>query len=266
MKHLNSIPGFEYVKPISEKGSHSYGFISGQYFKIEDCVERAEGFWEGTLVKYRNKPDGFVREEERISFLPPQLDPHVLIQSKDWCHDDLRNYTTALDDHVAQCSACESRMKRSSGALLLPRLRSKITVQFPEPKNYEERMKQLEQLKPGQCLPCGCMVQDVKWTKQQAVDAFYKVLAGIMQVSEEDARKVPEWEKLLALPLETKALRRLRDKFWLPDGSLGSAEGRDAEEGEKVRHLPETVGEFITKILKMHVGMSWTECGEHWCP
>jgi hypothetical protein len=265
MKYLNSLEGFKYAKPISEKGSHSCAIISGEYYRIEDCVEKTDGVWEGTLVKYNDGDKGFVREEERILFTPPKLDPHTIIQSRDWNYDDLRYYTTAIDEHVSQCPDCENILKRSGGAVLLPRLRAKITVPFPEPKGWEY-MGQLEQLKPGQCLPCGCIVLDVKWSREQAVEAFYKALAKIMQVSEEHSRRIEEQTKLLDLPLTTKSLRRLRDQFWLPDGSLGSAKGRDEEEGEVVRQLPETVGEFINQILKVHFGMSWIECTDHWSP
>ncbi len=266
MKYLNSILGFEYVKPITEKGNHSFTFIAGDYFSIEGCIEKADGIWEGTLVSYFKGPDGFIPQEERVSFTPPKLDPHAFIQSGGWNYDDLRNYNTAIDEHVAKCPDCENRLKRSAGAVLLPKLRTKITVQFPEPQSHQERIEQLEKLKPGQCLPCGCMVEDVKWTKAQAAEAFYKVLAEIMQVSEEQSRRIEEQIRLLDLPLEIKSLRRLRDKFWLPDGSLGSAEGRDAEEDDKVRQLPETVGDFIANILRLHSGMSYTECSDHWTP
>ncbi len=266
MRHLNAIPGFECVKPISETGSHSYTIVAGDYFRIENCIEKTDGTWEGTLIKYRKGSGGFIRSEERVSFTPPNLDPHALIQSEDWCHDDLRHYTAAIDDHVAQCTDCENRLKKSSGATLLPKLRAKITVKFPEPRNSQERMEQLQQLDRGQCLPCGCMVQDVGWTRQQAAAAFYKALAEIMQVPEGQISKVGGSIKLLDLPLTTKSLRRLRDKFWLPDGSLGSEEGRDKEEGETVRQLPATVGDFIARILSIHSGMFYTECSEHWAP
>ncbi|MDO8495279.1 MAG: hypothetical protein Q7S32_01980 [bacterium] len=266
MKHLNSLLGFKSVKSIFEKTPRSAVWIGKNFFWIEDCIEKVDGIWEGTLVNYIKGTDGFVREEERVSFTPPQLDPHSLIQGGDWGHDDLRAYTTAIEEHVMQCSDCENRMKRSSGAVLLPKLRAKITVQFPVPKSHHEHITQLQQLKPGQCLSCGCMVLDIKWTRQQAAEAFYKALAEVMQVTEDIATRVEGPTKLLDLPLVTKSLRRLRDKFWLPDGSLGSAEGRDAEEGDKVRQLPETIGEFINQILSLHSGMSYTECSEHWTP
>ncbi len=266
MRYLNSVLGFGSVKPIFEDKSESAAWIGEKFFRIKNCVEKPGGIWEGTLVSYLKGPEGFISQYERISFTPPKLDPHALIQSRDWCHDDLRWYTKSIDEHVVQCSDCEKRMTRSSGAVLLPQLRAKLTVQFPEPKSYHERMTQLQQLGPGQCLSCGCMVLDIKWTRKQAEDAFCKALAEIMQVTENDTRRLQDDVKLLDLPLSTKSLRRLRDKFWLPDGSFGSEELRDKVEGDIVRQLPETVGQFLNQVLNVHCGMSYSECSTHWCP
>jgi hypothetical protein len=127
-------------------------------------------------------------------------------------------------------------------------------------------MEQMRRLKPGQCLPCGCEVIDIAWTQSQASDMFYKALAGILQVSEDEAKKIQPWIKLLDLPMDTRSLRRLRDKFWFPDGAHISEEMRDLEEGDKVRQLPETVGQFIEEILSLHSGLSYRECNAHWCP
>ena len=119
MKHLNSVVGFEYVKPIFETGQGSSAIICGSFFKIEDCVEKDHGIWEGTLVSYLNGLDGFVKQTERITFTPPKLDPHTFIQNNRCSHDDMRAYTVSFDEHVSHCPDCEKKMRTSSGAVLL---------------------------------------------------------------------------------------------------------------------------------------------------
>ncbi len=126
-----------------------------------------------------------------------------------------------------------------------------------------ENITQLEQLKRGESLPCGCKVMDTAWTREEARIKTYKRLAEVLNVSEVQAAKIPEGILLRELPLSTKSLRRLRDKFWFPDGSLGSEEGRDAEEGETVLGLPKTIGDFITKLLEIHSGISYYACASH---
>ena len=190
---------------------------------------------------------------------------HVLIQERHYdFYGFIREHGEEIDNHVEVCEECHHRMIGWTSSL--PKLRARMTVQFPSATSDGGRLTQMRQLKPGQCLPCGCEVLDVAWTLEQARAKFYKALAEIMQVSENDARKVPDEFRLQDLPLGTKSLRRLRDKFWFPDMSSGSEEIRDAEEGDKVLQLPETVGDFITNILTLHSGMSYKDCSEHWDP
>ena len=143
-----------------------------------------------------------------------------------------------------------------------------MTVQFPAPKNYHDRWEQLQQLKPGQCLSCGCEVTAVPWTREEASAEFYKTLTEIMRVPVDKVARMSEATRPEDLPLSRKSLRQLRDKFWLPDGSYGSEKLREIEEeqNDEVRQLPETVGDFINKILSLHSGISFRECSEHWSP
>ena len=197
--------------------------------------------------------------------MPDILDIHILIQQRDF---DLRSFinehTGQIDDHVEVCEECHERVIGFTANL--PKLRRRMTVQFPESSSLGERLEQLRQLSCGQCLPCGCEVIDAAWTRELASIKFCKALAEIMEVSEDDAKKIPHVTRLLELLPNMKSLRCLRDKFWIPDGSFASEEHRDAEEGAKVLQLPETIGEFIDDILNLHSGISYIECYEHWCP
>ncbi len=187
---------------------------------------------------------------------------HALIQDRDRDYYSLiRDHTEEIENHIEVCEACHDRM--IIWASKLPRLLSRVTVQLPAPSSYHEWREQLDTLARGQCLPCGCQVWDVAWTREEASLAFIKGLAEVLGVSEEQANKIPTETKMTDLPLDIKSLRRLRDKFWIPDGSYGSSELRDAEEGEKVKQLPETVGSFVAEILRIHCGISWRSCCEH---
>jgi len=141
-----------------------------------------------------------------------------------------------------------------------------MVVNLPEPQSYHERMTQLEHLQGGQCLQCGCLVLDTAWTRDQARETFYRAFARIMEMSYEDAINLSELTRLLDLPLEVASLRQLRNAFWIPDGSLSTPEGRDLEEGDLVSQLPETIGQFISKLTSLHSGMSYVECSGHWTP
>lgn len=195
-------------------------------------------------------------------------DIHVLIQGRDYdFYGFISDHRDAIEEHIAMCSSCEERF--FGWACHLPKFRARKTV-IPEGwdanQSYRSRVQALEKLGRGECLPCGCQVTDVPWTREQTAEKLYRKLAEVMEITEEEAKRVPETIRCLDLPLSAKQLRRLRDEFWLPDGSLGSEEGRDAEEGETVRQLPATVGEFIDQIKRMHCGISYTECSEHWNP
>lgn len=191
-------------------------------------------------------------------------DIHQLIQQRK--HDlyaFIREHTERIDNHVEVCKTCHERM--IGWTRHLPKLRKRMTVELPEATGDSQRLKQLEQLTRGQSLPCGCEVTGVSWTQEQASAEFYRAFAGILEISEDDAKKIFYTIRLYNLPLEIKLLRRLRDKFWLPDGSYLSADLRDAQEGDKVLQLPETVGDFINSILSLHSGTSYNECSEHRC-
>lgn len=192
-------------------------------------------------------------------------DIHVLIQDRRYGFPDfIHEHGKQIDEHVEHCESCREKMVGWTS--WLPMLRARMTVQLPKPTGYGERLKQLQQLQRGQCLPCGCEVTAVPWTQEQARAKFCKALSEVMQVSLDDAGKIPDSVRLLDLPLTTKSLRRLRDRFWLPDGSCGSEEVRDEEEGDTVRQLPETIGHFVDTILRINSGISYRECSEHWCP
>lgn len=269
MRHLNSIPGFQYVMAISETGQRTRAMVSDDYFWLSDCKRHKDGIWEGVVVNHlRNTHLHTLRHDDRVIFTPPEIEPHVLIQSEFGLFDTLREYPAAMDAHVAECPDCQKRVIKSGMVRLLPRLRAKMTVPQPEDwdQRYHSRHDLLQKMQPGQCLPCGCQVTSVPWSRHQVVDTFYKALAEVLQVSEDNAKKISEETRLLELPLAIKSLRRLRDKFWFPDGSSGSEEIRDVEEGDKVRQLPETIGQFIQQILSPHSGISYIECSEHWCP
>ncbi len=198
------------------------------------------------------------------------MDIHTLIQERDFdFYGFIQEHTAEIDDHVEACEVCHKRM--IGWTMHLPKLRARMTVDFPalaEYGSHHEWWKQLQQLKPGQCLPCGCEVTAAPWTHEEASAAFYKALAEIMDVPEDKVVRMPEATRPEDLPLTRKSLRQLRDRFWLPDGSYGSAKLREIEEeqNDEVRQLPETVGDFIKKILGVHSGISFTECSEHWSP
>ena len=192
-------------------------------------------------------------------------DIHILIQQRSYDFlAFIRECMEQIDNHIEVCEECRERMIWWTSHL--PKLRARMTVQFPKPTSYSERLDQMKQLKRGQCLPCGCQVTDIAWTREQASAEFYNALAQVLEVSEAEAKNIPDKVRLQELPLSTKSLRRLRDKFWMPDGSYGSEELRDSEEGDKVRQLPETISHFIKEILSLHSGMSYAECSDHWCP
>ncbi len=191
---------------------------------------------------------------------------HALIQERKYdFYSFIRDHRNQIDDHVESCETCRDHMVGWSSHL--PKLRARVTVHFPElADHHSDRMKQMERLARGQCLPCGCEVTHTAWTENQASAAFYKALADVLAVSEDQAENIPKGTRLQELPLSIKSLRRLRDKFWIPDGSSVSEEIRDAEEGDKVLQLPETIADFTSQILKLHSGMSYMECTEHWVP
>ena len=196
---------------------------------------------------------------------PQDSEIHTLIQAREFdFYGFIGEHREEIDDHVAHCHECREKMIGWSSHL--PKLRARVTVAFPAPKSRHERIEQMQQLKRGQCLPCGCEVTDAPWTEEEARTAFNQTLARIMGVAENKMRRVPATTRLQDLPLCTKSLRRLRDAFWIPDGSSGSEKIRDAEEGDNVPDLPETVGDFVQAILSLHAGMSYTVCGEHWSP
>jgi len=148
----------------------------------------------------------------------------------------------------------------------LPKLRARVTVEFPSAESEAERTNQLKQLQRGQCLPCGCEVIRPSWTLAHAAAKFYKALAEIEGKSEEYVRSLPDDLPFAEMELETKALRRLRDKFWIPDGSSRSAEQRDLEEGEKVLQMPVTIRGFIEKLQNINSGIIYVQCPDHWLP
>ncbi len=187
---------------------------------------------------------------------------HKLLQESKYLYDLIAKYTAEVDDHLEDCKDCCEKVVGL--AEHIPRLRKRMIVDFPDPNSYHERLNQLKQLKRGQCLPCGCEVLSPAWTRDDAITAFYKSLAEIMQTPEKEAKKITGEFKLQDLPLNIISLRRLRDKFWIPDGSHGSAEKRDLEEGNHVLQLPETINEFIDKILNIRSGVCLVACYHHW--
>jgi hypothetical protein len=192
-------------------------------------------------------------------------DIHTLIQQREYdFYTFIREHLEEIDNHVEICNECRERMVGWSSHL--PKLRERATVQFPEAKNHQERMGQMRQLTRGQCLPCGCEVTDTAWTLERANAEFYRAFAKILGVEEDKVRRVPDTTLLRDLPLSTESLRRLRDTFWIPSGSSNSAKIRDVEEGDEVSQLPETIGDFIEKLLSLHFGVSYVECSEHWSP
>ncbi len=197
-------------------------------------------------------------------------DIHALIQERTYdFYGFIQKYMGEIDDHVALCEACHKKM--IGWTMHLPKLRVRMTVDFPplaEFGSHSEWWEQMQQLKPGQCLPCGCEVTAVPWTHEEVSAAFYKALAEIIGVPEDKVARMPETTRPEDLPLTRTSLRQLRDKFWLPDGSYGSEKLREIEEeqNDEVRQLPETVGDFINKILRAHSGVSFRECPEHWSP
>jgi|GEM_PF-6037208 len=195
---------------------------------------------------------------------PKIPDIHSLIQQRQFdFYGFIKEYGEQIDNHVEICEQCHRRM--IGWTEHLPKLRARMTVEVPDDwqSNY---YAQLQKLSPGQCLPCGCEVIEVAWTREQARTEFYKALAEVMEMPEDKAKKIHGRSKLQELPLSTKALRRLRDKFWIPDGSSGSEQIRDSEEGHRVLQLPETIEDFLATILRLHSGMSYRECSMHWCP
>ncbi len=193
------------------------------------------------------------------------VDIHALIQQRKYdFYGFIRDHRDAIDDHVLVCGICHNRMIGWSSHL--PKLRVRATVNLPEVRGDAAHSLQLRQLKRGQCLPCGCEVTSTPWTKEEARAALYEALAVALKVSVGQAQKIPEGTGMRELPLATTPLRRLRDKFWIPDGSSGNPDVRDREEGDMVRQLPETIADFIKTILKIHAGTGWMVCTEHWSP
>jgi len=195
------------------------------------------------------------------------VDIHKLIQERD-CdfHGFISKYGPEIDNHIETCLACEKRFWGWSENL--PKMRKRKTV---TPPDYDEKRSPKDYyhlLKAGQCLPCGCAAYSVPWNKEEATAAFYKAFTEVTGIAEESAKLLPQNTKLRRLPLDAKTLRRLRDTFWIPSGSYGSAHMRDAEEGEKVLQLPDTIADFIKDLVSMHSGYSVHECMEHdsWCP
>ena len=166
----------------------------------------------------------------------------------------IQKYRDLVDEHVLQCAVCREAVMAFTQDL--PKLRARMTVHG----------KPLEKLERGQCLPCGCVVLDASWTLAQARDEFYKALAAIMGVPEDKVVRMSDATRIVDLPLDTTSLRRLRDTFWIPDGSYGSAELRDKEEGGTVLQLPKTIGEFVNQIRSVHSGTSIAECRDCWTP
>lgn len=201
--------------------------------------------------------------------IPDAFDIHALIQERKFDMLGLiRQYADEIDLHVETCSECHRRVV--SYTQHLPRLFARMVVQLPEPAygpSYRHDLgAQLRSLERGQCLPCGCVVTDTPWTREEAAAKFYVVLAEILQLSLDHATRIHQQVQLIDLPLAPESLRRLRDAFWLPSGSMGDKEARDAEEGENVLQLPDTVADMITKILELHSSMVWVDCSEHWSP
>lgn len=195
----------------------------------------------------------------------PDLGTHALIQARTYdFYAFIRERGAEIDEHVLSCEECRKRMRGWSSHL--PRHFARVVVHLPEPLTRLGNVEQLHHLRAGQCLPCGCEVMDTTWTREQAREAFYRAFAQAMEMPYEDAVLMSELTRLRDLPFSTVQLRRLRDAFWIPDGSSGSAENRDREEGDRVPQLPDTIGAFITSIAKMHTGMSYSECSDHWSP
>ncbi len=192
-------------------------------------------------------------------------DIHQLIQ-QDGCdiYSLIRKRTDEVDKHVLVCEACHKKVIGCTSEL--PKLRARMTVQFPDTPSLGQRVEQMKHLKAGQCLPCGCEVTRTAWTREEANGKFYVAFAAMLGISESQSRLISLETRFADLPVSIKQLRRLRDTFWFPDGSSGSPDARDAEEGDEVRQLPETVGDFITELLKIHSGYSYSECSDHWCP
>ena len=197
-----------------------------------------------------------VTEEPKIS------DIHTLIRERvcDF-YGFIQEHRDKIDDHVATCNECHEKM--IGWTRYIPKLRERMTPCIPDGLRRDEQIKQL---KKGQCLPCGCEVIDTAWTKEEARNKFLKALAEVMQVCEEEVSKIPSPTRILDLRLDTKSLRRLRDKFWLPDNSCASAELRDKEESSEVVQLPETIGGFIIRLLAIHSGTTIMQCSDCWCP
>lgn len=177
-------------------------------------------------------------------------------------------YTDEIDSHVEGCSECHARVM--SYTQYLPRLFARMVVRLPEPTHgpayRHDLWNQLRSLERGQCLPCGCVVTRTPWTREEAAAKFYIALAEILQLPLDQATKIHQQAHLSDLPLSSESLRRLRDTFWLPSGSLADKESRDAEEGENVLQLPATVADMITQILELHSSVAWSDCSEHWSP
>ncbi len=190
---------------------------------------------------------------------------HALIQARTY---DFLGFIQArgseIDGHILSCETCCQRMR--GWAVHLPRHFARVVVELPERWKNAGHTERLRQLKKGQCLPCGCEVLDTTWSREEARETFFRVFARVMNMPYDDAVLLSELTRFQDLPLGVVQLRRLRDAFWIPDGSLTSEDGRDREEGERVPQLPDTVGAFISRIVQMHTGMSYSECSDHWSP
>ena len=195
-------------------------------------------------------------------------DIHALIQQRHYdFYTFIRERTEQIDGHVEVCEQCHERMFGWTSHL--PKLRARMTVQFEKPSNYGERMEQMQQLRRGQCLPCGCEVTDVAWTRDYARTKFYRALSEVLEIAEDDAKKIQEGIKLELLPLNTQSLRRLWGKFWVAcdvDLDMSSGEVKYQVPDEKLPKIPPTIREFIDDLVKHHSGVSYSECSEHWCP
>lgn len=198
--------------------------------------------------------------------MPTQDDEtHALIQARTYDFSAfIDKHCQKIDEHILSCEECRKRMRGWSARL--PMLFDRVVVRLPESLRHLSNIEQLGHLKAGQCLPCGCEVLDTAWTREQAREAFYRAFARTMEVPYDDAMTLSELTRLRDLPLSVVQLRRLRDAFWLPDGSLGTEEERDREEGDRIPQLPDTIGAFVTRIAGMHTGMSYSECPDHWSP